>query len=297
VFPAFPHPKVFVGDFCDAGLGAVNGARATFHSLRKSFVTLLANAGVDQAHLFKLARHSDPRLTAAVYTDGRLMKLSLAVSRLPAAGCDNRTDFREKSGSNSRESADMPYSNDMQRGNSPQSAGSNSNGATAAPSCVPASNEPANQWAQQDLNLLRPSVTPRGDRHGEQGRQGVVGGVHQDPPLGGRTDLGRRRDCDCKDSGAGGLEGQEEDRREQLLSGERGPAGDPRLTLSDSDRRTALGVLLSTQDQQDRSTLLKLLRPYLPIVLMTAAGICLAAASLHLTMGTEPVYTTLELIP
>ncbi len=49
--------------YCDR-----NGRYADFHATRHTFVTNLAKAGVPLAFTQKLARHSDPRLTANIYT-------------------------------------------------------------------------------------------------------------------------------------------------------------------------------------------------------------------------------------
>jgi integrase len=54
-----------------------------FHALRVSFVSSLALSGVPLATAQKLARHSDPRLTANVYTHLGLADLSRAVESLP----------------------------------------------------------------------------------------------------------------------------------------------------------------------------------------------------------------------
>ena len=59
------------------------GRTLDFHALRVSFVSSLALAGVPLAVAQKLARHSDPRLTANVYTCLGLADLSRAVESLP----------------------------------------------------------------------------------------------------------------------------------------------------------------------------------------------------------------------
>jgi integrase len=60
------------------------GRTLDFHALRVSFVSSLAVAGVPLATAQKLARHSDPRLTANVYTHLGLADLSRAVESLPS---------------------------------------------------------------------------------------------------------------------------------------------------------------------------------------------------------------------
>jgi integrase len=59
------------------------GRTLNFHALRVSFVSSLALSGVPLAVAQKLARHSDPRLTANVYTHLGLADLSRAVESLP----------------------------------------------------------------------------------------------------------------------------------------------------------------------------------------------------------------------
>jgi integrase len=60
-----------------------DGRTLDFHALRVSFVTNLALGGVPLATAQKLARHSDPRLTANVYTHLGLLDLSRALESLP----------------------------------------------------------------------------------------------------------------------------------------------------------------------------------------------------------------------
>jgi integrase len=65
----------------------VDGKVIDLHSLRVSFITHLALGGVPLAVAQKLARHSDPRLTANVYTCLGMGDLHRAVEALPGAGC------------------------------------------------------------------------------------------------------------------------------------------------------------------------------------------------------------------
>jgi integrase len=57
---------------------------ADFHSLRHSFITLLARSGVAPKEAQRLARHGDIRLTLQRYTHLGLDDLTMAVGRLPA---------------------------------------------------------------------------------------------------------------------------------------------------------------------------------------------------------------------
>jgi integrase len=65
------------------------------HSLRLTFGTWLARAGVPLTTAQKLMRHSDPKLTANIYCDVALLDLHGAVDSLPLAP-DNQTGTRNK---------------------------------------------------------------------------------------------------------------------------------------------------------------------------------------------------------
>jgi integrase len=56
---------------------------ADFHALRHSFIALLDRAGATLKEAMQLARHTDPRLTMAVYGRAQLHDLAGAVDRLP----------------------------------------------------------------------------------------------------------------------------------------------------------------------------------------------------------------------
>src|SRR4029078_1488128 len=61
-----------------------DGARyADFHALRHSFIALLDRSGATLKEAMQLARHSDPKLTMAVYGRAQLHDLGEAVRRLP----------------------------------------------------------------------------------------------------------------------------------------------------------------------------------------------------------------------
>ena len=57
---------------------------ADFHALRHSFIALLDRSGATLKEAMQLARHSDPRLTMAVYGRAQLHDLGQAVGRLPS---------------------------------------------------------------------------------------------------------------------------------------------------------------------------------------------------------------------
>lgn len=64
-----PTTKVLRGDLAAAGIPyATEAGVADLHALRATFATLLARAGVPLVQAQVLMRHSDPKLTANVYT-------------------------------------------------------------------------------------------------------------------------------------------------------------------------------------------------------------------------------------
>src|SRR5262249_17816944 len=56
---------------------------ADFHALRHSYIALLDRSGATLKEAMQLARHSDPKLTMAVYGRAQLHDLGEAVHRLP----------------------------------------------------------------------------------------------------------------------------------------------------------------------------------------------------------------------
>jgi len=57
---------------------------ADFHSLRHSYIALLDRAGATLKEAMQLARHSDPKLTMAIYGRAQRRHLAGAVEGLPA---------------------------------------------------------------------------------------------------------------------------------------------------------------------------------------------------------------------
>ncbi|HEX5400144.1 MAG TPA: site-specific integrase [Verrucomicrobiae bacterium] len=92
---AVPSDRVFAGiiprmerfrkDLVEAGIPYVDakGEFADFHSLRKTFATMLILAGVPHRVVMELMRHSDPKLTTKTYTDAGQLPVTEAVSNLP----------------------------------------------------------------------------------------------------------------------------------------------------------------------------------------------------------------------
>ncbi len=87
---------MFRDDLKDAGIAYRDdtGRVADFHSLRVTFCTLLAAAGVPVKTLQTLARHSSPVLTLNTYTRTAHGSLADAVQRLPDFGHPSREAAR-----------------------------------------------------------------------------------------------------------------------------------------------------------------------------------------------------------
>lgn len=95
---------MILGDLADAGIAFKKDGRVVdFHALRQTFVSSLALNGVPLAVAQKLARHSDPRLTANVCTHLNLSDLSRAVASLPPLPeADLAKDGKDEANSQSR---------------------------------------------------------------------------------------------------------------------------------------------------------------------------------------------------
>ena len=86
VFERFPRIERFRRDLKKAGIPYRDATEhfADFHSLRKTFGTNLANAGVPSRVAMALMRHSDRRLTDKIYTDENLLSTWSAFDALPS---------------------------------------------------------------------------------------------------------------------------------------------------------------------------------------------------------------------
>jgi len=60
------------------------GRYVNFHSLRVLLSTLLASNKVSPRAAQALMRHADPRLTASLYTDEKLLPLAAELQNVPA---------------------------------------------------------------------------------------------------------------------------------------------------------------------------------------------------------------------
>jgi integrase len=81
-----PRMRVVHKDLNAAGIPYVDakGEYADFHSLRKTFGTMLTLAGVPQRVVMELMRHSDMRLTAKTYTDAGMLPTDATIAGLPS---------------------------------------------------------------------------------------------------------------------------------------------------------------------------------------------------------------------
>jgi integrase len=96
----FPKRGSLLRDFKRAKIERVDAAGRVvhFHAFRKTFQTLGVRHGINQRSAQELLGHSDPRLTANVYTDVPALGLHAEVSKLPWLGdnapSDAQTDVR-----------------------------------------------------------------------------------------------------------------------------------------------------------------------------------------------------------
>ncbi len=83
VFPVVPSTKVLREDLKAAEVPYETAeGKADLHALRVTYATMLARAGVSLVQAQKLMRHSDPKLTANIYTRLRLDDAHEAVARI-----------------------------------------------------------------------------------------------------------------------------------------------------------------------------------------------------------------------
>ncbi|WP_425503939.1 tyrosine-type recombinase/integrase [Cerasicoccus frondis] len=86
VFPsAITASKCLPSDCDKAGIERIDslGRKVDFHALRYTFATMMAKQGVSQRLAQELMRHSDPQLTAKIYTDASQLPTYEAVTTLP----------------------------------------------------------------------------------------------------------------------------------------------------------------------------------------------------------------------
>ena len=79
------NTRTWLNDLERAGIPRdTDEGRVDQHSLRRTFCTRLARAGVPLVHAQRLMRHSDPKLTASVYTRLEIVDDRAAVGRMPS---------------------------------------------------------------------------------------------------------------------------------------------------------------------------------------------------------------------
>jgi len=88
LWPIFPKHRTLLADFVRAGIEHKDklGRVVHFHAFRKTFQTLGVRSGVNQRAAQEMLGHSDPSLTANVYTDVAALNLHGEVAKLPWLG-------------------------------------------------------------------------------------------------------------------------------------------------------------------------------------------------------------------
>lgn len=88
VFPYVPTYEVLLADLVRAGIERKDerGRVVHFHAFRKTFQTWGARSGVGQRSAQAILGHTDPALTANVYTDEQALLLASEVAKLPWIG-------------------------------------------------------------------------------------------------------------------------------------------------------------------------------------------------------------------
>ncbi len=81
-----PSHHTFNRDLERAGIRKKDesGRKVDFHALRHTLATNLARSGVPQRVAMEIMRHSDPKLTANVYTDGSALPVRAALDQMEA---------------------------------------------------------------------------------------------------------------------------------------------------------------------------------------------------------------------
>jgi hypothetical protein len=170
-----PRPRKWVldGDAKAANLGGL-GQTIGLHSFRKGFVTALAASGAPMSVTQELARHTDPRLTQAVYVEANLLPLRQAINALAATGYEKSENVELDSGraadsmATSQQPMPTPKNIPEPRAAARESlatavvtnslAGGLAVAGGSGFSCGGLSTEQAQDWARQDSNLLRSVV-------------------------------------------------------------------------------------------------------------------------------------------
>jgi len=104
VFGRIPRMRDLRPDFTQAGIPEYDerGKKYCFHSLRVTFGTWLAQAGVAPRVHMELMRHTDMKLTMQLYTDPRLLDTTRAVDQLPGLGHPQEEAAAQRTGTDDR---------------------------------------------------------------------------------------------------------------------------------------------------------------------------------------------------
>ena len=88
VLPRFPSRRVLLNDLKRSGIEKKDGLGRTLHlrSFRKTWQTLGVRYGINQRAAQEVLGHSDPKLTANVYTDVPSLSLHDEIAKLPWIG-------------------------------------------------------------------------------------------------------------------------------------------------------------------------------------------------------------------
>jgi len=94
VFATLPRMHTFRSDLDRAGIPHADewGKKVQFHSLRVTFGTWMAQAGVAPRVHMELMRHTDMRLTMTYYTDPRLLDTAGAIADMPDLGTASESE-------------------------------------------------------------------------------------------------------------------------------------------------------------------------------------------------------------
>jgi len=96
VFSTVPDMKCLRADLALAGIAHKDraGRYVDFHGLRVSLSTMLAAHKVSPRAAQALMRHTDPRLTANVYTDEKLLPLAAELQNAPGITLQGKDEAR-----------------------------------------------------------------------------------------------------------------------------------------------------------------------------------------------------------
>lgn len=170
--------RIFDRDLKAAGIPKRDdrGRTLDVHALRHTFGTLLSKGGVPLRTAQAAMRHSDPSLTANIYTDPRLLDIGGALDALPTLALD-RTEPKSHRATGTDQASLMrlapplaptrckpatkPCIDDKEKAEPPNSLGSarlsKSPEFLGSGDTLTGSGKASEEWAMQDLNLRPPA--------------------------------------------------------------------------------------------------------------------------------------------